>query len=192
MSKIKIGAKTFLYPMPTLLVGAMVGGKPNYATVAYCGIMNHDPAIISIALNKTHFTNAGIKENKAFSVNIPPAKLMAATDYCGLFSGLRVDKSKIFKTFYGKPKKAPMIQECSVNLECELIQTIQFSVDEVFIGRIVQAYSEKKYLTKGLPDIKKMDPIVFSMHDYNYWAVGRHLGRAWSSGEKFKTKKQKT
>jgi flavin reductase (DIM6/NTAB) family NADH-FMN oxidoreductase RutF len=192
MSKIKIGAKTFLYPMPTVLVGAIVGGKINYATVAYCGIMNHDPAIISVALNKTHYTNAGIKEHKVFSVNIPSAKLMAATDYCGLFSGLRVDKSAVFKTFYGKLKKAPMIQECSVNLECELIQTLQFSVDEVFIGKIVQGYSEKKYLTKGLPDIKKMDPIIFSMHDYNYWAVGRHLGRAWSSGEKFKTKKQKT
>jgi flavin reductase (DIM6/NTAB) family NADH-FMN oxidoreductase RutF len=188
MAKIKIGAQTFLYPMPTVLVGAYVQGKPNYATVAYCGIMNHDPAVISIALNKTHYTNAGIKENKVFSVNIPPAKLMSATDYCGLFSGLRVDKSLIFKTFYGKLKKAPMIGECSVNMECELIQTLQFSVDEVFIGKIVQAYSEKKYLTKGLPDIKKMDPIIFSMHDYNYWAVGRHLGRAWSSGEKFKTK----
>lgn len=192
MSKIKIGAKTFLYPMPTVLVGAYVSGKPNYATVAYCGIMNHDPAVISVALNKTHYTNAGIKENKCFSVNIPSAKMMAATDYCGLFSGLRVDKSKIFKTFYGKLKKAPMIQECSINLECELIQTLQFSVDEVFIGKIVQGYSEKKYLTKGLPDIKKIDPIVFSMHDYNYWAVGRHLGRAWSSGEKYKTRKTRS
>jgi flavin reductase (DIM6/NTAB) family NADH-FMN oxidoreductase RutF len=192
MKKIKLGANTFLYPMPTVLVGAMVNGKPNYATVAYCGIMNHDPAIISVALNKAHFTNAGIKELKVFSVNIPGSKLMAATDYCGLFSGQRVDKSSVVKAFYGKLKKAPMIQECGINLECELIQTLQFSVDEVFIGRIVQAYSEKKYLTKGLPDIKKIDPIVFSMHDYNYWAVGRHLGRAWSAGEKFKTKNKKT
>jgi flavin reductase (DIM6/NTAB) family NADH-FMN oxidoreductase RutF len=188
MAKIKIGAKTFLYPMPTVLVGAMVRGKPNYATVAYCGIMNHDPAIISVALNKTHYTNAGIKEQGVFSVNIPNAKLMPATDYCGLFSGLRIDKSKVFKTFYGALKKAPLIDECPLNLECELIQTLQFSVDEVFIGKISQAYCEKKYMTRGLPDIKKMDPIVFSMHDYNYWTVGRHLGRAWSSGEKFKSR----
>ena len=81
-----------------------------------------------------------------------------------------------------------MIEECPVNLECRLIRTIPFSIDEAFIGEIVQGYSSKKYLTKGLPDVKKVDPIVFSMHDYNYWAVGRHLGRAWSSGEKFKPK----
>ncbi|MCU0651272.1 MAG: flavin reductase family protein [Candidatus Omnitrophica bacterium] len=191
MKKIKIGAKTFLYPMPTVLVGSTVNSKPNYATVAYCGIMNHDPAVISIALNKTHYTNSGIKEHGVFSVNIPPARLMAATDYCGIFSGQRIDKTGIFKTFTGSLKKAPMIEECAINLECELIQTLQFSVDEVFIGRIVQAYCEKKYMTKGLPDIKKMDPIIFSMHDYNYWAVGRHLGRAWSAGEKYKVKSQK-
>ncbi|MFA6383924.1 MAG: flavin reductase family protein, partial [Candidatus Omnitrophota bacterium] len=149
MAKIKIGAKTFLYPMPTVLVGATVRGKPNYAAVAYCGIMNHDPAIISVALNKSHYTNAGIKEHGCFTVNLPTAKLMSATDYCGLFSGLRVDKSKVFKTFYGKLKAAPMIGECSLSMECELIQTLQFSVDEVFIGKIVQTYSEKKYLTKG-------------------------------------------
>lgn len=188
MDKIKIGAKTFLYPMPVVLVGASVAGKPNYATVAYCGIMNHDPAIIAVSLAKTHYTNVGIKEHGCFSVNIPSAGQVAATDYCGLFSGSRVDKSVVFRTFYGKLKHAPMIEECPLNMECELVQSIPFSIDEVFVGRIREAYSRKKYLTKGLPDIRKMDPIVFSMHDYNYWAVGRHLGRAWSSGEKFKPK----
>lgn len=188
MAKVKIGAKTFLYPMPVVLVGSVVRDRPNYATVAYCGIMNHDPAIIAVSLAKTHYTNAGIKKHGCFSVNIPCAKLMAQTDYCGLFSGSRIDKSMVFRTFYGKLKHAPMIEECPVNLECELVQTLPFSIDEVFLGRIAQGYSEKKYMTKGLPDIKKMDPIVFSMHDYNYWAVGRHLGRAWSSGEKFRPK----
>jgi len=41
MEKIAIGAKTFLYPMPTTLVGANVSGKPNYLTVAYRKEGNH-------------------------------------------------------------------------------------------------------------------------------------------------------
>jgi hypothetical protein len=46
MEKLEIGVKTYLYPMPTTLVGAKVRGKPNYLTVAYCGIVNYNPPAI--------------------------------------------------------------------------------------------------------------------------------------------------
>jgi len=190
MEKVEIGARTFLYPMPTILVGANVRGKANYLTVAYCGIMNHNPPTISIALGKSHYTNIGIKENGTFSVNIPSEELVKITDYCGLVSGHKVDKSEIFETFYGKLKTAPMIRECPLNLECKLIQTLEFPVGEAFFGEIVAAYSEERYLTGGLPDIKKINPIIFSMHDNNYWKVGEHLARAWNIGKELKSRKE--
>jgi flavin reductase (DIM6/NTAB) family NADH-FMN oxidoreductase RutF len=190
MEKLEIGAKTFLYPMPTTLVGANVGDKPNYLAVAYCGIVSHTPPTISIALGKAHYTNIGIRENATFSVNIPSEELVKATDYCGLVSGHKGDKSKLFETFYGKLKTAPMIRECPLNLECKLVQTLDFPMGEVFIGEIVEAYSEDQYLTNGLPDIKKMKPIIFSMHDNNYWKVGEHLARAWNIGKELQSEKE--
>ena len=39
--KVPLGAQPFLCPLPVVLVGALVNGKPNYATVAYCGIVHH-------------------------------------------------------------------------------------------------------------------------------------------------------
>jgi len=188
MEKKDIGAKNFWYPMPITLVGANVNGKPNYLTIAFCGMVNLRPPAISVALNKAHYTNSGIRENKTFSVNIPSAEMAKITDYCGLVSGSKVDKSKLFETFYGKLKTAPMIRECPLNLECKLVQTLEFSVDEVFVGEIIAAYAEERYLTNGLPDIKKINPIVFSMHDNNYWKVGDLVGRAWNIGKKFKSK----
>jgi flavin reductase (DIM6/NTAB) family NADH-FMN oxidoreductase RutF len=190
MKKLEIGAKTYLYPMPTTLVGATVRGKPNYLTVAYCGIVNYNPPAISIALGRAHYTNIGIKENGTFSVNTPSEEMVKITDYCGLVSGHKVDKSGLFETFYGKLETAPMIRECPLNLECTLMQTLEFAMDEVFIGEIVAAYSDERYLTDGLPDIKKMNPILFSMYDNNYWRVGDHLGRAWDIGKELKSKKQ--
>ncbi len=60
-------------PLPTVLVGAMVDGKPNYITIAHIGIVNHaKPYLISLSMAKVHYTNPGIRENKAFSVNIHP------------------------------------------------------------------------------------------------------------------------
>jgi len=186
MEKIAIGAHTFLYPMPAVIVGANVKNKANYLTVAYCGTVQHIPPMISISLEKGHYTNAGIEENETFSVNIPSVDMVKVTDYCGLVSGKKIDKSAIFKTFYGKLKTAPMISACPLNLECRLVQKLSLNgSNEVFIGEIIEAYAAERYLTKGLPDIKKISPIIFSMHDFNYWSVGEHLARAFSIGKEF-------
>lgn len=188
--KIGIGAKTFLYPMPTTLVGANVKGIPNYLTIAYCGIVQRIPAMISVALNRAHHTNAGIKENRTFSVNIPSSDMVKVTDYCGIYSGRKKDKSGLFETFYGKLKTAPMIMECPLNIECKLFVVLDpGGTTEIFIGEIVEVYAGEQYLTNGLPDIKKIDPIIFSMHDNNYWKVGEHLARALNVGKDFKVEK---
>lgn len=187
MEKIAIGAKTFLYPMPVILVGANIGGKANYLTVAYCGIVQHVPAMIEVTLTRTHHTCGGIRENGTFSVNIPSETMAQATDYCGIASGRDTDKSVLFETFYGKLETAPMIRQCPLNLECRLADTLDYGgTNEVFIGEIVEVYAAEEYLTDGLPDIRKIKPIIFSMHDNTYWKVGEYLGRAWDLGKKLR------
>ncbi len=190
MPKLKLGTDTLLYPMPVTLVGANVNGKANFLTVAFCGIMNPHPPIIYVALNKAHHTNAGIRENETFSVNIPPADIVRATDYCGIFSGRDADKSRLFDVFYGSLGNAPMIRECPVNMECRLLQTIDFEIDQVFMGEIVQSYADSGCLTDGVPDVKKMNPMAFSMHDNSYWQIGEKIGTAWSIGKDFKKNEQ--
>lgn len=112
--------------------------------------------------------------------------MVEITDYCGIISGKKVNKSEIFETFYGKLEKAPMILECPVNLECRLVEILDFGgASEVFIGEIVESYAEERYLSNELPDIEKIKPIVFSMYDKNYWGIGEHLGKAWSVGKRF-------
>ena len=67
--KKKLDAINVLYPTPTTIVGAMVNGKPNFITIAHIGIVNHaKPYLISLSLGKMHYTNAGIKESRAFSL----------------------------------------------------------------------------------------------------------------------------
>lgn len=187
MKKMRLGKKTLLYPMPVVLVGANVNGKANYVTIAYCGIIHPKPPMVSFVSHKGHYTNAGIKENETFSVNIPSEAMVGVTDFVGINSGKDIDKSILFENFYGVLGTAPMISECPVNLECQLSKTIDFGgIGEIFIGEIVETYSEEKYLTNGVPNIKKINPIVFSMYDKNYWKVGDHLGQAWTIGKQFR------
>ncbi len=179
--KVKLGVKNCLYPMPTTLVGALVHGKPNYVTIAHVGIM--EITSVSLGMNKNHYTNQGIHENKTFSINIPSTKLVKETDYCGLVSGLNEDKAALFTTFYGTLKTAPMIEECAINMECELVRTVDFPNHDVFIGRIIETYCDSNLLTDGMVDFSKVQPILFVMNDRSYWKIGGKLGKAWDIGK---------
>ena len=189
MSKKKIGANTYLYPMPTTIVGADVNGRANFITIAYCGIAQHKPPMITVSLGKVHYTNEGIKQNKTFSVNTPSEEMVKVADYVGIKSGRVIDKSRLFGVFYGLLRTAPMIKEAPLNLECKLIKTLDFGgMGELFVGEIVEAYAREEILTMGLPDIKKIAPVLFSMHDNNYWKVGEHIGKAWEAGFEYEKK----
>ena len=183
MNKIEIAPERVHYPMGCSLVGASVSGKPNYLTVAWFSMANPKPPYVMVALNKVHYTNKGIKENGTFSVNIPSAEMVEATDYCGLVSGSKYDKSNVFETFYGKLKTAPMIKECPFNAECKLIQTVDLPMEELFIGEIVGVFTEERYLTGGVPDIRKMNPILL-VPQKKYVTVGAEVGPAWEMGKK--------
>jgi len=108
-----------------------------------------DLSSISLGMAKIHYTNAGIKENKTFSVNIPSAGMVKKTDYCGLVSGKRVDKSRLFENFCGKLETAPMIKQCPINTECRLIKTVDFPKHDVFVGEVVETYCDEQCLKDG-------------------------------------------
>jgi flavin reductase (DIM6/NTAB) family NADH-FMN oxidoreductase RutF len=192
MKKIKLGACPYIYPMPTVIVGTLVNGIPTFLTISYIGIVQHDPPMVSVTSVNTHFSNAGIKETGTFSINIPNTKMLNVTDFVGMNSGRSVDKAALFNVFYGELKNAPMIMETPLNLECKLIQTIDLdNTNEIFIGEIVQSYSSKKYVRRGYPYMKKLDPILFSINSNSYYNVGRRIGWAWKAGLKINPAKYK-
>ena len=162
--------------MPVTLVGATVNGRPNYLTVAHVGIMNHaHPAYITVGLGKMHYTNAGIKENKTFSVNIPSEDMVAETDYCGIVTGRNTDKAALFEAFYGELKTAPMITECPVNIECVLRKKIHLGVHDLFLGEIVSVHVDQEILDEeGEIDFAKLSPFVFNQGEY--WSLGKRIG----------------
>ncbi len=190
MKKNKIPPRAYLFPMPVVLIGANVNGRPSFETLAYVGIVEHDPPLISIASWVTHYTNIGIKENGTFSVNTPSEDLAELIDYCGIVSGKEIDKSEVFDVFYGDLKTAPMASLSPLNLECEVIKTFKISElveveggHEIFIGKIVSAYADEKYLTEEIPDISKFKTYTYTLN--NYWKVGEKLASAFEIGKKY-------
>jgi flavin reductase (DIM6/NTAB) family NADH-FMN oxidoreductase RutF len=184
MDKVALGPRPFMIPMPTVVVGANVDGKPNFMTVAWTGVACMDPPMIAIAINKARYTEKGILENDTFSVNIPAAKNAVETDYCGVVSGNEVEKASVFETRYGKLKTAPLINHFPVNIECQLRHTLELGSHNLHVGEVVDIYVDGNCMTNGLPDVGKIDPIVYS--DSRYYHVGELIGKAFSIGRVLK------
>jgi flavin reductase (DIM6/NTAB) family NADH-FMN oxidoreductase RutF len=180
-----------LYPTPTVLVGAVVDGRPNFITIAHIGIVNHArPFLISLSMGKTHHTNAGIKENRAFSVNVPSENLVAETDYVGLVTGKKVDKSTLFELFYGELESAPLIKACPVNMACRLHDTYDTPTHDLFIGEIVETYADEAVLDHTDVDISRVKPLLFDMSSKKYWSLGPALADCWRVGLSIKKKQR--
>lgn len=191
MEKVKIRNLPFIYPLPAILVGTAVYGKANYATFGNCGVISVDPPVIYISSDKTHYTNIGIKENGYFSVNIPSVDLVKKVDYCGLVSGRHSDKSGVFTPFFSniesKTEKIPMASECPLNLLCKVIKNFEVYSLEIFVAEVIEVYVSKECLTDGMPDTKKINPLIYMM-DNLYWNIGSVVGQGFKDGLKYKSK----
>lgn len=181
MNKISIGPRPYMAAMPTVLVGATVGGEPNFMTASWAGVACMEPPMVSVAINKARHTEKGIAENKVFSLNIPAARNAVESDFCGIVSGKNEDKASNFDVFYGKLASAPMIETFPVNIECELYHTADLGSHNLHIGKVVDVHADESCLTNGAPDTMKVDPIVYS--NKNYYRVGETLGKAYSIGK---------
>ncbi|MGB2768187.1 MAG: flavin reductase family protein [Candidatus Zixiibacteriota bacterium] len=188
------GAKNLLFPYLPVIVGANVDGKPNYITIGLVGWLCYDA--MSVSVGHKQYTNAGIKESRTFSINQPTAGMVKELDYCGLYSGRKVDKSILFENFYGELQTAPMIKECPVNIECRVVQIMERSIHTVFIGEVAAVYLDEECLTQGVLDISKVDPVFFApdkkqgKYSGSYWRLGEYLARAWEVGKDLRDDKE--
>jgi flavin reductase (DIM6/NTAB) family NADH-FMN oxidoreductase RutF len=191
MSKVAVGARTLLYPLPTVLVGADVDGKPNFSAYAWCGIANSTPPMLSVAFQHKRHTLKGVKQHGTFSVNIPSIEMVKETDYCGLVSGRDTDKVADcrFDLFYGKLGNAPLISQCPVNIECRVVHILNLGSHELVVGQIEEVHVTDSCLSDGEPDVDRIQPFLWVTGPANrYCAFGRSIGQAFSIGKQLKAK----
>lgn len=184
MNKTKLGPTTLLFPMPALLVGTVVEGKVNFMTAAWCGIANQKPPAISVAIRKSRLSLKGIQENGVFSINIPSVEEVKEVDFCGIYSGRKTDKSRIFEVFYGDLENVPLIRECPLNLECTVLNTLDIGTHDLVIGEIIQTHATDSVLNEGVPDPEKINPLIYCPGSSGgYYALGARIAKAFYVGK---------
>ena len=181
-----LGAKTLLYPTPVSIVGTYdKEGKPNVMTAAWVGVCCSQPPCIAVSLRSATYTHGNIVERRAFTINTPSEKYLKEVDYVGLVSGRDTDKFSAAKLTAIKSElvDAPYVKEFPLILECNLRHTIELGLHTQFIGEIVDVKADEAILTNDLPDIKRVNPILYTPVTRKYYGVGSYLGEAHAVGK---------
>ena len=180
------GSKSWLYPMPVLIVAAYdEQGIPNAMNAAWGGMFTDEH--IGICISEGHKTTKNILATKAFTVSMATVEQLAACDYLRIISGNREpDKfSKAgFTALRSEVINAPIIEQLPMTLECEMV-----SYDKEgnhLVGRIVNVSADEKILTDGKIDLGKLRPITYDPINHHYIALGEVAGNAFSDGKKLK------
>ncbi len=176
------GPKTWMYPLPVLIVGSYdENGKPNAMNAAWGGIYDTDQ--VMLCLSEGHKTYKNIKAKGAFTVSMATANYVVACDYVGMESGNKVP-NKFEKAGFTATKSefvdAPIINELPMTIECKLLGE---TPEGILIGQIVNISADESILDadgKISPELLK--PITYDSVHHVYRTLGEVVGHAFQDG----------
>ncbi|WP_029896441.1 flavin reductase family protein [Desulfohalovibrio reitneri] len=186
MEKTSLGASPLILPMPALLVGALVDGKPNFMVAAWAQVACSKPPMLSVAVREERHTMRGIRENGQFSLNVPSTALVEEADACGVATGAKTDKSEFFTSGYSElAPKAPLAMECPINVALHVEKFVELGSHTLVIGNVKETLASSSILKDGLPDPVLADPLVYLTGvAKSYARVGDIVGGAFKVGRK--------
>ena len=182
-----------IYPVPAVMVScAQEGEAPNIITVAWCGTICTNPAMVSISIRPERYSYGIIEQTKEFVINLTTEKLCRMADFCGVKSGREVDK---FQTLGLTPQesltvKAPGIAESPVNIECRVTQILPLGSHHMFLAEVQGVSVAEELLdARGALHLERADLVAYSHGAYV--RLGEELGRfGYSVRRKGKGKKK--
>ncbi len=181
------GVKTWLYPMPVLIIGTYNDdGSPNVMNAAWGGI--HDTNQVGVCIDVGHKTSRNILVRKCFTVNVGDAAHVVACDYVGIVSGNN-DAGKFEKSGFhavmSEVVDAPVIEELPLCLECRLVSHDPSS--GYTVGEIVNVSAPERVLDEnGNIDPAKVEAITFDPVHHKYLKLGEVAGTAFKDGNALK------
>ena len=179
--KKNIGASLALYPVPVIVVGAMVDGKPSWTLVAHAGTVAHSHLMVSLV--QAHYINRGIHETKKLSVNVVDESWLKEADRMGVVSGHKVDKSQMFEYTMGE-YGTPLINKAKVSIECEVDGNYELEKFDHFICKILATYAEESILNEdGRISYQVFKPVLFEFQTYSYFVTGDKVGNCRKMNE---------
>lgn len=179
MDKVTLETNALLVPAPVILLSSVgEAGSPNIMGVSWASVVCATPPMISVALRAERLSYSLIRESGEFVLNIPPASLLRAVDFCGTVSGQDMDKfAKTGLTpVPGLKVRAPVIGECPVNLECVVRQSLVLGSHVLFLAEVVALRADEEVVEDGAIIVGRVAPLAYDPFGGDYWSLKEVVG----------------
>ena len=177
MSKIKWKGGALLSPVPPAMVSCSDGEKDNIITIAWTGIVNTIPPKTYISVRPTRHSYEMIKNSGEFVINLTTSELVRSADWCGVYTGAKVDKFKRC----GLTKEAasevscPVIAESPLALECRVTDVIPLGSHHMFLADIVAVDVDESLIDEnGKLRLDRAGLAAYAHGDY--FELGKRIG----------------
>lgn len=191
MAKIKWRGGALMAPLPPTMVTVGNMEKANIITIGWTGITNTIPPKTYISVRPTRHSYNMIKESGEFVINLTPASLVKAADYCGIYTGAKVDKfTKCNLTKEEATEvKTPLIAECPLSLECRVTDVIPLGSHDMFMADIVAVDVDESLIDKeGKLHLERAGLAAYAHGEY--FELGKKIGKfGFSTAKKKKGSK---
>lgn len=177
----KVSMKPFplLSPVPVVMVscgGTKPGETPNLITIAWAGTVCSEPPMLSISVRPERHSYDLIRASGEFVVNVPSVRQARATDWCGVVSGR--DENKFTKTGLTPGKalvvRPPIVQECPLNIECKVRQTLKLGSHVMFVAEVVAIQASQELMTRTNRLALENAGLIAYAHGH-YYVLGRQI-----------------
>jgi len=183
--KTALNPGTLLAPLPAVFVGCARpdGTGANLITVAWAGVVNSDPPMVSVSLRPERHSHALVCASGAFTVNLPSRALAEALDRCGVVSGRDHDKFVLCGLTVEPPVAdgdAPGLAEAPVILSCRVTEARPLGSHTMFLGRVTAVRAARVLMDPdGRLALERAGLVAFA-HGH-YYEIGDGIGHfGWS------------
>lgn len=180
-----LGVKPWLYPMPTYMIGTYnEDGSVDEMMMAWGGICAEN--MVALNLEADHKTVANLRARNAFTLAVPGADTLEASDFFGIASANKMADKFARSGLHARKSDrvdAPVIAEYPLTLECRVVEFQDQPYGLRVLGEIVNVLADEKVLDeKGRVDAAKLNAFAFDQMRNGYYAMGEKIGQAWHSG----------
>ncbi|MFH1469218.1 MAG: flavin reductase family protein [Pseudomonadota bacterium] len=184
MAHRSLGPLPMVFPHPVFVIGTYgPDGVANLATASWAGICCSRPPSVAVSFRAATLTHGNIARRGAFTVNIPGTAQVAEADGAGVLSGHQGDKPAALGLAVARAAlvDAPYVPAFPVVLACRLNHTHELGLHTQYVGEILDVLVAEEALDeRGVPDIRRIDPLVYAGGARAYFSVGRFVAQAFA------------
>ena len=190
MAKTKWRGGAMLAPVPPAMVTCSHEGRDNIITIAWTGIVNTIPPKTYISVRPSRYSHGLIKESGVFAINLTTRELVRSADWCGVYTGAKVDKFERCKLTKETASEidCPLIGESPLSLECRVTDIIPMGSHDMFLADIVAVDVDESLIDeKGKLRLERAGLVAYAHGDY--FELGKRIGSFGYSVQKKKKNK---